>query len=380
MSGSDSGDKSEKASDQKLRKSREEGQVARSRDLATAVGLVATLQITSLFMPDYLHQFQSLFLRGFADASGSGTLDNMLSAVWFEAAWLFAQMVLPLFITPILIALASTVPGGWLLSVKNLQPKFSRLSPKQNLSKYWKAKHYGDFAMSVLKVIAVGSVVYSYCHANMALFAALPSKTLDIAVRDGVSLFLSGVMSVVIIFVILALIDVPLQKFFFLRGQRMSKQEVKQEHKSSEGSPEVKGRIRQLQRQMARRSVRATVPKADAVIVNPDHFAVAVRYDTTRAEAPFVLAKGVDEMAMYIREIARLHQVEVVSAPPLARAIYHTSQVNQQIPAALYRSVAQVLHYVLQIKAFRQGQRPQRPELPRVLDVPRSMSDPTPSP
>ncbi|MEX8192267.1 flagellar type III secretion system protein FlhB [Comamonas guangdongensis] len=375
-----SGDKSEQASDHKLRKMREEGQVARSRDLATAVGLVATLQVTALFMPDYLRQFHGLFQRGLADASGPGAIDSMVGAVWADAARLFLQMLLPLFITPVLTGLASLVPGGWLLSLKNLQPKFGRLSPKQNLSKFFKSKHYGDLLMAVLKVLAVAGVVYAFCKANMRHFTALPSMTLDLAVREGVSLFLSGVMSIVIIFVILALIDVPLQRFFFLRGQRMSKQEVKEEHKSNEGRPEVKSRIRQIQRQLARRSVRATVPQADAVIVNPEHYAVAVRYDTQRAEAPFVIAKGVDEMAFYIREIAQRHQVEVVSLPPLARAIYHSSQVNQQIPAVLYRSVAQVLHYVLQIKAFRQGQRPARPEMPQALDVPAELSDPPPAP
>ena len=376
----DSGDKSEKASDNKLRKARDQGQVARSRDLATAVGLVATLQVTALFMPEYLQRFQALFIRGFADTSGAGALDNMLGSVWTEAAWLFLYMVLPLFLTPILIALASLFPGGWVLSMQALQPKFSRLSPKQNLSKFFKGKHYSDLGMSILKVIAVGAVVYQFCSANVSHFTQLPSMTLDLAVREGVALFLSGVMAIVTIFIVLAIIDVPLQKFFFMQGQRMSKKDVKDEHKNSEGNPQVKGRIRQLQQQMARRSIRATVPKADAVIVNPEHFAVAVRYDTQRAEAPFVIAKGVDEMAMYIREIARQHQVEVVQAPPLARAIYHTSQVNQQVPAALYRSIAQVLHYVLQIQAFRKGERAHRPDVPRVLDVPREMSDPKTQP
>ncbi len=374
------GDKSERASDHKLRKMREEGQVARSRDLATAVGLVVTLQVTALFMPDYLRKFHGLFQRGLDDASGTGTIDAMVGAVWADAGMLFAQMLLPLFITPLLVAVVSLFPGGWLLSPKNLQPKFSRLSPKQNLSKFFKAKHYGDLLMSVLKAATVAGVVYAYCKANVRHFTALPSMTLDLAVREGIALFLSGVMSIVVIFVILALIDVPLQRFFFLRSQRMSKQEVKEEHKSNEGRPEVKNRIRQIQRQLARRSVRATVPKADAVIVNPEHFAVAVRYDTQRAEAPYVIAKGVDEMAFYIREIALQHQVEVVSIPALARAVYHTSQVNQQIPAVLYRSVAQVLHYVLQIKAFRQGQRPARPEMPHALDVPTELSDPSPAP
>lgn len=376
MADSSSGDKSEQATDQKLRKTREEGQVARSRDLATAVGLVATLQVTTLFLPDYLRQFQRLFERGFADASNGQVLGSSMGMLWSDAAWLFMQMCLPLFITPILVALSSLVPGGWLLSGKNLQPKFSRLSPLSNLGKFFKAKHYGDLLMSVLKVAAVGAVVYHFCSANMWRFASLPGMSLDSAVREGTGLLLSGVMAIVMIFILLALLDVPLQRFFFLRGQRMSKQEIKEEHKNTEGRPEVKSRIRQIQQQLARRGLRASVPQADAIIVNPEHYAVAVRYDHQRAEAPFVLAKGVDEMAQYIREIARQHQIEAVSAPALARAIYHTSQVNQQIPAQLYRSVAQVLHYVLQIKAFRQGQRPERPELPRIQDVPSSMSDP----
>lgn len=377
MADNSSGDKSENATAQKQRKTREQGQVARSRDLATAVGLVATLQVTAIFMPDYLRQFQALFVRGFADTSGAGTLDNMFGSIWTDAAWLFAQMVMPLFITPLLASVASLFPGGWLLSAQNLQPKFSRLSPMQNLSKFFKAKHYSEFLMSVLKVIAVAAVVYGFVSGNMHKFAALPGMTLDIAVRTGVELFLAGVMSIVMIFIILALIDVPMQSFFFLKGLRMTKQEVKQEHKNSEGSPQVKGRMRQIQRQMSRRSIRSTVPDANAVIVNPDHYAVAVRYDTSKAEAPFVVAKGVDEMAFYIREIARQHQVEIVSAPPLARAIYHTSQVNQQIPAALYRSLAQILHYVLQIQAFRAGKRPHQPEFPQKLDVPKEMSDPS---
>jgi flagellar biosynthetic protein FlhB len=132
----------------------------------------------------------------------------------------------------------------------------------------------------------VAAVVYAYCKANVRHFTALPSMTLDLAVREGIHLFLSGVMSIVVIFIILALIDVPLQRFFFLRGQRMSKQEVKEEHKSNEGRPEVKSRIRQIQRQLARRSVRATVPQADAVIVNPEHYAVAVRYDSSAPKRP----------------------------------------------------------------------------------------------
>jgi flagellar biosynthesis protein FlhB len=179
--------------------------------------------------------------------------------------------------------------------------------------------------------------------------------------------------------VLFALIDVPAQAFFFMRNLRMTKHEVKEEHKSNEGRPEVKQRIRQLQRQMARRGVRKAVPGADVVVVNPEHYAVALKYDENRAEAPFVVAKGVDEMALYIRAIAAEHGIETVELPPLARAIYNTSQVNQQIPMPLYRAVAQVLTYVLQLQAFRRGQRKGEPLLPNDLAIPKHLSEVIPT-
>jgi flagellar biosynthetic protein FlhB len=184
-----------------------------------------------------------------------------------------------------------------------------------------------------------------------------------------------GLMAMVVVFVLFAVVDVPVQAFLFAKNQRMSKQDVKEEHKSSEGRPEVRQRIRQLQHQLARRSVRKTVPTADVVIVNPEHYAVALKYDTKRAEAPFVVAKGVDEMALYIRQLAREHGIETLALPPLARAIYNTSQVQQQIPAALYQAVSQVLNYVLQLNAFRAGRRQAPPRFPNEVAVPPHLSE-----
>ncbi|WP_263406606.1 EscU/YscU/HrcU family type III secretion system export apparatus switch protein [Candidatus Dactylopiibacterium carminicum] len=197
----------------------------------------------------------------------------------------------------------------------------------------------------------------------------LQALSLDQALLTGAGLMLDGILALCAVFVIFALIDLPVQHMIFMREQRMSKRELKEEHKTSEGRPEVRQRIRQLQQQMARRSVRKLVPDANVVIVNPEHYAVALKYDETRADAPFVIAKGVDEMALYIGRIAREHEVEVVPLPPLARAIYNTSQVNQKIPAPLYKAVAVVLSYVLQLKAFRSGQRRAEPQLPESLPI-----------
>ena len=174
-------------------------------------------------------------------------------------------------------------------------------------------------------------------------------------------MLINALLSLTAVFMLFALIDLPLQILLFMKQQKMSKQEIKEEYKSTEGRPEIKQRIRQIQMQMAQRGVRKAVPTADVVIVNPEHYAVALKYDEERAEAPFIIAKGLDEMALYIRQVAQEHQVDVVPLPPLARAVYHTTQVNQQIPAPLYRAVAQVLTYVMQLKAFRNGSRRSQP-------------------
>ncbi len=370
MAESSSGDKSEKASSQKLKKAREQGQVARSKDVVTAVGILASLYLTMALMPGYLEDFRRIFGYGLADLTGNGTLDNAWSTVFSDSAWLLVRMVLPLLLVPLAVLVASLVPGGWALSVDNLMPKLNRLDPLGNLGRMFSGKHLVGVLTSVLKAALLCVVLWSVCLHSARDYLRLQALPLAEAIPVGAGLMLSGTLAMVLVFVLFALIDLPVQVLFFLRGQRMSKQDVKEEHKGNEGRPEVKNRIRQLQQQISRRSVRKTVPDADVVIVNPEHYAVALKYDEHRAQAPFVVAKGVDEMAFYIREVAREHKVEVVALPPLARAIYNTSQVHQQIPIPLYTAVALVLHYVLQLKAFQAGRRPSEPSLPAHVPVP----------
>src|SRR5690606_24268310 len=169
-----------------------------------------------------------------------------------------------------------------------------------------------------------------------------------------------------------ALIVIPLQRIFFLKKLRMSKQEFKEVHKNQEGSPEFKARVKQLQRQPSRRQISRVMNDADVVIGHPPNYAIALRYHLKMAEDPFVIAKGVDEMAQYIRKMANAYQLEIVEAPPLARAVYYSTQVNQQIPMALYTAVAHVLTYVLQLKAWRAGRRT-KPELAGQLPIPESL-------
>jgi flagellar biosynthesis protein FlhB len=372
----DNGDKTEKPSAQKLKKAREQGQSVKSKDLTMAIGIFVSLKLLVFLTPGYLEDFRSLFLQNFASLDGSGTLENVWSGTFQTAMVLLAKMLLPLFVMPLVAILASVVPGGFVVSTEHLVPKFGRLSPLANLKRLVDPKHFFELATSILKVVVLIAVAVHVTRSGADAYLHLQAKPFGEAVADGASMMLDGVMALCMVFLLFGAIDLPAQIFFFMRGQRMSKRDLKDEHKSNEGNPQVRQRIRGLQRQMAKRSARKSVPTADVVIVNPEHYAVALKYDENRAEAPFVVAKGVDEIAFYIREIALEHGVEVLPLPPLARAIYNTSQVHQQIPMPLYKVVAQVLTYVMQLKAFRNGRRHAQPHLPADLDVPTHLSEP----
>jgi flagellar biosynthetic protein FlhB len=377
--GSSGGDKTEKASAQKLRKAREQGNVVRSKDLATAVGILASLKLFVFLLPGYLESFRALFRLVYVPMGAAGSAENALSVVWSSAGMLLMKMVLPLLGVPLAIVAASMVPGGLVISGASLMPKFDRFSPIRNLGQLASGKHWTTFGVSLLKAGLLGVVLVHVMRSGLSAWVDLQRMPLNDALLRGANLMFDGLMALVAVFLIFALIDVPLQAFLFARGQRMSKQEVKEEYKSSEGKPEVKARIRQLQQQMARRNVNNTVPTADVVIVNPEHYAVALKYDADRAEAPFVIAKGVDEMALYIRAVAAKHNIETIALPPLARAIYNTSQVQQQIPAQLYQAVSQVLNYVLQLNAFRAGRRQAPPRFPNEVAVPAHLSEVSPT-
>ncbi|OON64090.1 flagellar biosynthesis protein FlhB [Massilia sp. KIM] len=369
------GDKTEKPSAQKLKKAREEGQVARSRDLATAVGILISLKLFTLLLPGYMEQFRMLFRMVFVPLGETGAMENQMSMVFLDAVLLLVKMVLPLLAVPAVVVLAGAVPGGFAASSKNLAPNFGRLNPLKNLGNLFSQKHWIGFLTSAAKAVVLCVVLWFVSQSGIKAYLELQRMPLGEALLQGSGMAFDALMALVAVFVIFAIIDVPVQYFLFMRNQRMSKQEVKEEYKSNEGKPEVKQRIRQLQNQLARRSVSKTVPTADVVIVNPEHYAVALKYDTARAEAPFVVAKGVDEMALYIRQVAREHKVEVLELPPLARAIYNTSQVQQQIPAQLYQAVSQVLNYVLQLNAFRAGRRQAPPRFPNEVAVPSHLSE-----
>ncbi|WP_104654341.1 flagellar type III secretion system protein FlhB [Ralstonia insidiosa] len=376
---SNNGDKTEKATPQKLRKAKQEGQVARSRDIGTAVGILVALKLIVVLAPGWSVDLKRIFALSFADLHGDGALGNAGSMLFPATLLLIGKMMAPLAAVPAGIIIASLVPGGWVMSRKNFMPKFSKLNPIAGLKRLFSRKHYVQFGTTVLKAITLMVTLFVVCRANLNGFIRLQGAPLMDALAGGADLFLTSALTLAGVIAAFALIDVPIQWMTFMREQRMSKRDIKDEMKQSEGKPEVKSRIRQIQRQMARSGMRKTVPTADVVVMNPTHYAVALKYDESRAQAPYVVAKGIDEAALFIRDLAKEHGVEVLELPPLARAIYHTSQVNQQIPAALYRAVAQVLSYVLQIKAFRNSGRGVAPSLPTGFDIPEHLQK-APSP
>ncbi len=188
----------------------------------------------------------------------------------------------------------------------------------------------------------------------------LQRMDLATAAKDGLEVLSFSLMMLALVLLIVAVIDVPFQQFKVANKLKMTKQEVKDERKSTDGNPEIKGRIRQIQYQMANRRIEDRVPTADVIITNPTHYAVALKYSEKKAKAPYVVAKGVDQMALRIRELAATHQLEVIELPPLARAIYFSTRVDQEVPKGLYTAVAYVLTYVMQLKAYKQG-RGQKP-------------------
>jgi len=375
MSQAQSGERTEQATPHKLRKARQEGQATRSRDVGTAVGLLVSIKLALWLLPGWGEDFRRLF----ALALPAGGHPDAASQLFTVTVLLTGKMLLPLLAVPACIALSALFPGGWIWAPQLALPKLDRLQPMAHFKRMFSPKHFVQTGATVLKALALAAVLAWLVRHNMRAYLGLQGASLQAALTGGAHLLVTSLLWLCAVLAAFALFDAPVQHLLFLREQRMSKQDIREEHKSTEGRPEVKQRIRQLRRLMLRNGLRRSVPGADVVVVNPTHYAVALKYDESRAQAPYVVAKGVDETALFIRRIAEERGVEVLSLPPLARAVYHTSQVNQQIPAALYDAVAQALIYVLQIKAFRAGQRRQAPQLPTRLDIPADLTDPEPA-
>jgi len=377
MSDANSGqEKTEKASAQKLKKSKDEGQVARSKDVATTISLLATLLVLKYSLVFYADSLRESFRISYVNFHQSALGLTDLPLLLADNLILFIKVLLPLLITPLLVVSLSLIPGGWVFASKNFMPQFSRLNPIKGLGKIVSAQNWTELAKSLLKISVLLLTAWWLVIEASEHLIELQRSDLPGAISNSFGILFNTTLALLVVFIVFSFIDIPLQRFFFLKKMRMSKQDVKEEHKNQEGRPEVKARIKQLQRQMLQRQINKVIKDADVVIVNPEHFAVALKYDLKKAKAPYVLAKGVDELALYMKKLAAKHQLEVIELPPLARAIYHSTRINQQIPAPLYTAVAHVLTYILHLRAYRQGRR-NKPVLPNNLPIPAAMANRT---
>ncbi|ABV14011.1 TPA: flagellar type III secretion system protein FlhB [Citrobacter koseri] len=369
---SSSGDKSEKPTPGKLRKAREKGDLPRSKDLTMAAGLLASFFTLAAFLPYY----QQLIRESFAAVGEmAGRLDDptALNQFMLLNVWVVLRFIATLIPIPLCCIVASLVPGGWIFTPTKLKPDFKKLSPISGIKRMFSASHYTEVGKMLLKCGIILTVLYMMVHDSMHALLHLQQLYLRQAIGQGFAIFRHVFSYFIAVIVIFALLDVPLSKFMFTKKMRMTKQEVKEEYKNNDGNPQIKGRIRQLQRQMAMGQIARTVPTADVIITNPTHYAVALKYDPQRAEAPYIVAKGIDDVALWIREVGANHNIEVVEFPPLARAVYYTTRVNQQIPTQLFRAIAHVLTYVMQLKSWREGNVEQKPRLNRQINIPQEV-------
>ncbi len=369
-------EKTEPASARRLEKAREEGQVVRSRELATLIMLMsgvvglwtlggtlaskldAVLHASLAFEPAIAFDTTRMMSR-FGIAVWEGLLAFLPLLLFFGAAALAGPMLL----------------GGWMFSAKSFAPDFSRLSPLKGLGRLFSSQSLVELAKAIAKALLVGSVAGWVLWRRLPEAIALMSAPIHEALLHMLEMVLSCSAMVAGSLVLVAALDVPWQYWTFYKKLRMTKEEVKQEHKDSEGDPHIKGRIRQQQRAMAKRRMMSEVPKADVVVTNPTHFAVALRYEEGRMSAPRVVAKGSDAIAARIREIAVENGVPLLSAPPLARALHRHVELGREIPAGLYTSVAEVLAWVYQLKHWHHSSGP-HPAAPSDLLVPDELAVP----
>lgn len=370
----DSGqEKTEEASARKIEKAREEGQIPRSRDLTTtAVLLLATigLYIFAGFMADKIIGItRASFVIPRETIFDTNAMIGLLVAAIYDGLFSIAPLMAVLLIASIAGPIAL---GGFIFSGKAMAPQLSRMDPVAGIKRMFSMNSLIELLKSIAKVALIlwaTILILQYYAQDMFRMSDEPIGDAIVHSLD-ISIFATILLSVTTI--LIAAIDIPIQIYQYNKKLKMSRQDQKDEAKDTDGKPEVKGRIRQLQREMAQRRMMGNVPQADVVITNPEHFSVALRYDPEKMDVPVMLAKGGDHVAMKIREIANAHKIEIIQSPVLARAIFYTTDVDEEIPAGLYLAVAQVLAYVFQLRNFRKG-KGDKPMYPRNINVPRDM-------
>jgi flagellar biosynthesis protein FlhB len=362
------------ASHRRIAKAREDGQVARSRDLAHLLPMAAGAAALVVLAPVLTHSAGQLLTEGLHfDASVLASPRSMLQSLSSQAQRLL-MVLLPLGVGMAVVAVVAAVAsGGWNFTWKPLAPSFSKLDPLSGLARLFSKAHLGDTLKASALALLLGLIGAFVLSRSLARFHDSLAMSLPVAIAHTAGSVLWGVWWLLLPLAAFAAIDVPLQRHLWMKRLMMSREEAKQEMKELEGNLEIKAKVKARMREMAKRRMLANVPKADLVVMNPSHYAVALKYDDATMAAPRVIAKGADLLAMRIRDIARDAKVPVLRSPPLARALYAHVDIDREVPAALFAAVAQVLAYVYQLRAALAGKAPMpqavpEPQLPPGFD------------
>ena len=345
------GERTEAATPRKLQTLREEGQVSKSVELNSAIGLLVGLFALRAFGGDGVNQLLGLVQDQLGSLSRADLTDQGLADLGSAAVWIFLAVSAPLLIAMPLAGVISCVGQvGFLVSGKAAAPQFNRVNPLSGFKRLFSMHTAVDLAKTLIKVGIVGWLTWRTYIESYPTLMALANADLPAGVQTLVGVGVRLGFTVAGAFLVLAVVDFAYQRWEFLRNAKMSKQELKEEHKSTEGNPEIKMAIRRRQRRMAMSRMMQNVPTADVVVTNPTHFAVALSYRADEMGAPKVVAKGADLIAARIKEIAAKNGVPVVENKPLARALYASVEVDQEVPFELFQAVAQVLAYIFSLR------------------------------
>ncbi|GAA4034766.1 flagellar biosynthesis protein FlhB [Actimicrobium antarcticum] len=372
-------EKTEPASQQRIDKARENGDVPRSRELATCTILLAAGAGLYMSGGSMLQQLKATLMSGLTfDRAQAFDFSLLLTRQGGHLADLLVAFA-PLAGILMLVALASPLLiGGWLFSTQALLPNFGRMNLFSGLAKLVSMNALVELGKALAKAAIVGSISYLVMSREISEVLGLMVEPVQAGTLHTSKLLFTSYMLIVMGLVIIAVIDAPYQMWSYAKKMMMTRQEVRQEAKESEGNPEIKAKIRAQQREMARRRMMSEVPTADVVVTNPTHYAVALKYTDGKMGAPQVVAKGADAVAAKIRELAAANNVPLLEAPPLARALFRHVELGDPIPETLYTAVAEVLAYVFQLKAYK-SDGGNRPEKPLDIDVPAGLDPLNPS-
>ena len=371
MAESDSGEKTEEPTAKKLSDARKKGQIARSKDLGTMFVLVGSAAAL-LLMGNALVEGLSTMMTRLFSLSRKETMD--VHALFQIASDGVSAIIVPFIWIHVIIVFAALIGnmllGGISFSWQAMAPKASRLSPFAGFKRMFGVQAWVELLKSLLKFFVVFISAYLLLSSLFGQIVNLSTENIPANFSHAVSLLMWMFLALALSLGIIVVIDAPYQVWNHNRQLKMTKQEIKDEMKSSDGSPETKGRIRRAQYEMSQRRMMQDVPQSDVVITNPTHYSVALKYDAEVGGAPVLVAKGIDEMALHIRTIAKEHDIEIIASPALARSLYYTAEPNEEIPEQLFAAVAQILAFIFQLNAHKEGKARRPKPVSKNLPIP----------